>query len=128
VPHFLAHPVVCLMRKVHTSSCYCRVVAVIVVVIVVVVVVTQTEKQSLRSQCESLQHEQSISNKENSRLLLHTHELEKENSALRGRAEEAVHRGKLDVSNVRVEMLRERGDIERERDKLHSQLQGYSSS
>jgi len=59
--------------------------------------------------------------------MLRTHELEKENAALRGRAEEAVHRGRLDASNVRVEMLRERGDIERERDRLHSQLQGISS-
>ena len=56
--------------------------------------------------------------------MLRIHELEKDNAALRGRAEEAVHRGKLDASNVRVEMLRERGDIERDRDRLHSQLQG----
>ena len=89
--------------------------------------VVQTEKQSLRSQCEALQQEQVISNEENSRLALRTHELEKENAALRGRTEEAVHRGKLDASNVRVEMLRERGDIERERDRLHSQLQGFHS-
>ena len=84
----------------------------------------QTEKQSLRAQYESVQREHAVSNEENSRLALRTHELEKENAALRGRAEEAIHRGKLDASNVRVEMLRERGEIERDRDRLHSQLQG----
>lgn len=84
----------------------------------------QTEKQSLRAQNEAVQREHAMSNEENSRLALRTHELEKENAALRGRAEEAIHRGKLDASNVRVEMLRERGDIERDRDRLHSQLQG----
>ena len=84
----------------------------------------QTEKQSLRAQNESLQREHTISDEENSRLVLRAHELEKDNAALRGRAEEAIHRGKLDVSNVKVEMLRDRGDIERERDKLHSELQG----
>ena len=84
----------------------------------------QTEKQSFRAQYEAVQREHVIANEENSRLALRTHELEKENAGLRGRAEEAVHRGKLDASNVKVEMLRERGDIERERDRLHSQLQG----
>ena len=81
----------------------------------------------MKAHCESVQHEYSISNEENSRLLMHTRELEKENVALRSHAEEALHRGKLDVSNVRVEMLRERGDIERERDRLESQLQGMLS-
>jgi len=84
----------------------------------------QTEKQSLRAQLESVQREHAFSDEENSRLALRAHELEKENAALRGRAEEAMHRGKLEASNVRVEMLRERGDIERDRDRLHSQLQG----
>jgi len=84
----------------------------------------QTEKQSLRAQLESVQREHAFSDEENSRLALRAHELDKENAALRGRAEEAMHRGKLEASNVRVEMLRERGDIERDRDRLHSQLQG----
>ena len=85
---------------------------------------SQTEKQSLKAQYESAQRESSIAAEESSRLAVRAHELEKENAALRGRVEEALHRAKLDASNVRVEMLRERGDVERDRDRLHSQLQG----
>lgn len=85
----------------------------------------QTEKQSLRSQCDALHREISTSNDENSRLVARVHELEKDNAGLRGRAEEAIHRCKLDVTNVRVEMLRERGEIERERDRLSGQLKGF---
>lgn len=78
----------------------------------------------MKSQCESLHREVSGSNDEISRLTSRVHELEKETTGLRGRADEVVHRCKLDISNVRVEMLRERGDIERQRDQLSSQLRG----
>jgi coiled-coil domain-containing protein 41 len=83
----------------------------------------ETEKQSLKTQHEAVHRELAIATDENTRLSARVHELEKENVALRSRAEETVHRSKLDVSNVRVEMLRERGDVERERDRLGSQLQ-----
>jgi chromosome segregation ATPase len=86
--------------------------------------VVQTEKQSLRAQCDTLHREISATNDENGRLVARVHELEKENVGLRSRAEETTHRCKLDVSNVRVEMLRERGEIERDRDRMSGQLKG----
>ena len=85
----------------------------------------QTEKQSLKTQYDAMHRELSNASDENSRLATRLHELETELTAVRSRLEETTHRCKLEVSNVRVEMLRERGDVERDRDRLNAQLQGW---
>lgn len=82
------------------------------------------EKQSLRLQVDSLQRELTLAGDHQSQMAMRTHELEKENQILKNRAEEVQHRSKLDVSNIRMDMLRERGELERERDKLGNQLEG----
>ena len=51
------------------------------------------------------------------------HDLEKENLALKSRADEVEHKSKVDVSNVKMEMLRERGELEREHDRMRNQIE-----
>lgn len=53
------------------------------------------------------------------------HELEKENIALKNRADEVTHKSKLDMTNIRMETLQERGEIDRERDRLTNLVEGF---
>ncbi len=38
------------------------------------------------------------------------------------------HKSKVDITNVKMEMLKERGEIERERDRTKNQIEGKDSS
>lgn len=78
----------------------------------------ETERQSLKSQCENFQRELTLANDHLSHVMSRMHDLEKDNIALKNRAEEVTHKSKLDVTNIRMEMLQERGDLERHRDRL----------
>lgn len=53
------------------------------------------------------------------------HELEKENIALKNRADEVTHKSKLDMTNIRMETLQERGELDRERDRLTNLVEGF---
>ena len=54
------------------------------------------------------------------------HDLEKENIVLKNRVEESSHKGKVELTNLKMDMLKERGDMERQRDKLINQLEGQT--
>ena len=52
------------------------------------------------------------------------HELEKENLVLRNRADEVTHKSKVEMTNLKMDMLKERGNLERERDKFRNEIEG----
>ena len=42
----------------------------------------------------------------------------------KNRAEEVTHKSKVDLTNLKMDMLKQRGDLERERDKLSNLVEG----
>ncbi|XP_064633317.1 centrosomal protein of 83 kDa-like [Lineus longissimus] len=87
----------------------------------------QTERDSLRAQLDSVTRELTNYSDENNRLTSRVHELEKENIVLRNRVDELSHRGKVDMTNLRMEMMKSNGELERERDKLQSEVEDLQS-
>ena len=88
----------------------------------------QTERESLKLQVESLQRELSSSADEQTRLTTRVHELEKEAVQLKSRADEVTHRSKVDLATLKMDMLKERGELERERDRQHNQVEGEGTT
>ena len=52
------------------------------------------------------------------------HDAEKRTMELRGQLEEALHQRKMEVTELRMEMVRSKGELERERDVLANELEG----
>ena len=52
------------------------------------------------------------------------HDAEKRRMEMRGQLEEAVHQRKMEVTELRMEMVRSKGELERERDVLANELEG----
>lgn len=52
------------------------------------------------------------------------HELEKKNTVLRGHAEEVIHRSKVDIYDLKMDMLKQRRELEKERDMLKNVVEG----
>ena len=75
-------------------------------------------------QLESVTKELSNTHELQTSLTSRTHELEKENMKLKNRAEEVTHKSKVDMTNVKMAMLQERGELERHRDKLKNHIEG----
>ena len=85
---------------------------------------SQTERESLKLQVVSLQRELTSSSEQLSHLTGKIHDLEKENIVVKNRAEEVSHKAKVEQTNLKMDMLRERGDLERERDRLLNEIEG----
>ena len=52
------------------------------------------------------------------------HDAEKRSMDLSGQLEECEHRRKMEVTEIRMEMVRTRGELERDRDSLANELEG----
>lgn len=87
----------------------------------------ETEKQALKLQVENLQKEISSTSDLYTQMTSKIHELEKDNIVLKNTAEEVTHRSKVELTNLKMEMLKERGELERERDRLATQLEDIQS-
>lgn len=85
----------------------------------------QTERNTIKFQYESLQKEVLTTADLQNQLTVRIHDLEKENIMLKNKVDETLHRGKVEVTNLRMEMLKERGDLERQRDQLKNTVEGY---
>jgi len=71
----------------------------------------EAERESLKRQVESLMKELTSSGTEQSKLQAQVHELEKKNTVLKGHAEEVIHRPKVDLSDLKMDMLRQKGEV-----------------
>ena len=80
------------------------------------------ERDSLKSQVVTLQRELLASADSINELTSRAHELSADNTLLRNRVDEVTHRAKVDVTNVRVELMKEHSDVERSRERLRSEL------
>ncbi|XP_013415985.1 centrosomal protein of 83 kDa-like [Lingula anatina] len=83
----------------------------------------ETEKQALRLQCENLQKELTSTSDLYTQMTSKIHQLERDNTVLKNKMEEVSHKAKVDLSNMRMELVRERGDLERERDGLLTKVE-----
>lgn len=87
----------------------------------------QTERESLQRQCENLQRELSASSDLHTQLTGKVHDLEKENIILKNRADEVTHKSKVELTNLKMSLVKERGDMERQRDKLKNEVEEVRS-
>ncbi|XP_071818029.1 centrosomal protein of 83 kDa-like isoform X1 [Apostichopus japonicus] len=83
----------------------------------------ETEKNSLKLHMDQLQKELTSSQDEQRILNNKIHDLERQNSELRGQLEETTHQKKLELTNAKMEAVRIRGELEREKDAIVNQLE-----
>ncbi|KAA0721073.1 Centrosomal protein of 83 kDa [Triplophysa tibetana] len=87
----------------------------------------EAEKQSIRMQLDRTESELRLSQEQNTLLTGKLHKVEREINSLKSQVEELKHTHKLELSNVKLDCVRTKGEIERERDILHSQVEGLQS-
>lgn len=78
----------------------------------------EAERESLRRQVENLSRDISGTADSQNKLTIKIHDLEKENMVYKNRYDEVSHKSKVEVTNMKMDMLKQRGDLERDRDKL----------
>ena len=72
---------------------------------------------------DSLQRELSSSTDEQSRVTTRVHELEKDAVQLKRRADEVTHRSKVEMATLKMDLMKERGELGRERDRQRNQIE-----
>lgn len=78
----------------------------------------EAERESLRRQVENLSRDLSGTGDTHNKLTVKIHELEKESMVYKNRLDEVSHKSKVELTNMKMDMLKQRGDLERDRDKL----------
>lgn len=86
----------------------------------------QAERESLRKQVEQLQRDLAATGDTHNKQTGRIHELEKDNVILKNKVDEAVHKNKVEMTNQKMDMLKQRGELERERDKLANVIEGIT--
>ena len=84
----------------------------------------QAERESLKRQLESVTRDYVSTGDTYNKLTSRIHELEKDNVVLKNKSDEAVHKSKVDMTNLKMDMMKQRGELERSRDKLSNLLEG----
>ena len=80
----------------------------------------------MKLQVDNLQRELSTTTDLHTSLTSRVHELEKDNLVFKNQAEEVTHKSKVDLTSLKMDMLRERGELERQRDRLVNEIEGGS--
>ena len=84
----------------------------------------QTEKESLKMHTEQLQKELDTALDTQRSHSSKVHDLEKVNMELKGQLEEVVHQKKIEVTNAKMELVKCKGELERQRDMISNELEG----
>ncbi|KAM3832603.1 centrosomal protein of 83 kDa isoform 2-T2 [Vipera latastei] len=87
----------------------------------------EAEKQSGKMQLERVEKELQISSEQNTDLIGKLHKAEREIYALNTKIEELKHSQKIEITNIKLETARTKSEIERERNKIQSALDGLHS-
>jgi hypothetical protein len=87
-------------------------------------VLLKVERESLKRQSETFQREATSHGAEQSKSRARIYELERDLALLRGQSEEAAHRSQVQISDLKLEMTRQRGDLEKDRDRLANIVEG----
>lgn len=82
----------------------------------------EAEKETSKLQLDRIQKEINISIKEQDTLSTDLHRLEKENLQLKSQIEEISHNGKMELNNTKLTLMKDRGELEQERDSLRMEL------
>ncbi|XP_060770254.1 centrosomal protein of 83 kDa isoform X2 [Neoarius graeffei] len=87
----------------------------------------ESEKQSVCMQLDRVEKELHLSREQNAVLTGKLHKAEREINALKSQVEEIKHAHMLELANGKMEFVKARGEVERERDKLQTQVEGLQS-
>ncbi|XP_053497840.1 centrosomal protein of 83 kDa isoform X1 [Ictalurus furcatus] len=87
----------------------------------------ESEKQSVCMQLDRVEKDLRLSHEQNAVLTGKLHKAEREINALNSQVEEIKHAHRLELANVKMEYLKARGEVERERDKLQTQVESLQS-
>ncbi|XP_062860141.1 centrosomal protein of 83 kDa isoform X5 [Trichomycterus rosablanca] len=87
----------------------------------------ESEKQSLRMHLQLVEKELHLSQEQNTTITTKLHKAEREMNDLHHQVEEKMHAHKLELANVKLECLKARGEVERERDILQTQVESLQS-
>ncbi|KAF6339059.1 centrosomal protein 83 [Rhinolophus ferrumequinum] len=82
----------------------------------------EAEKQSAKLQVERLEKELQSSNEQNTVLISKLHKAEREINTLTSKVKELKHSNKLEITNIKLEAARAKSELERERNKIQSEL------
>lgn len=82
----------------------------------------EVEKETSKLQLDRIQKEIHNSIKEQDTLSTDLHRLEKENLQLKSQIEEISHNGKMELNNTKLTLMKDRGELEQERDSLRMEL------
>ncbi|XP_063120105.1 centrosomal protein of 83 kDa isoform X6 [Rattus norvegicus] len=83
---------------------------------------SEAEKQSAKLQAERLEKELQSSNEQNTCLISKLHKADREISTLTSQVKELKHANKLEITDVKLEAARAKSELERERNKIQSEL------
>uniref|UniRef100_A0A8C1KYD7 Centrosomal protein of 83 kDa n=1 Tax=Cyprinus carpio TaxID=7962 RepID=A0A8C1KYD7_CYPCA len=83
----------------------------------------EAEKQSIHMQLDRTESELRLSQEQNTLLTGKLHKAEREIHSLNSQIEEMKHTHKLELSNLKLECVRAKGDLERDRDTLQCQVE-----
>ncbi|XP_059361324.1 centrosomal protein of 83 kDa isoform X2 [Carassius carassius] len=87
----------------------------------------EAEKQSIHMQLDRTESELRLSLEQNTLLTGKLHKAEREINSLNSQIEEMKHTHKLELSNLKLECVRAKGDLERDRETLQCQVEGLQS-
>nr|XP_002732997.2 PREDICTED: centrosomal protein of 83 kDa-like [Saccoglossus kowalevskii] len=85
----------------------------------------EAEKESLKLHVDQLQQELSTALDMQKTLNTRAHDLERDKTSLKSQLEEITHRGKIDMTNMKMDLVKSKGELERQRDTLAHELEGY---
>ncbi|XP_038061633.1 centrosomal protein of 83 kDa-like [Patiria miniata] len=88
----------------------------------------EAEKESLKLHIDQLESDMASAMDGQRAMSTKAHDAEKRTMELRGQLEEAEHRRKMEVTELKMEMVRSRGELERERDVMANELEGCQSN
>uniref|UniRef100_A0A8C4MT57 Centrosomal protein of 83 kDa n=1 Tax=Equus asinus TaxID=9793 RepID=A0A8C4MT57_EQUAS len=84
----------------------------------------EAEKQSAKLQAERLEKELQSSSEQNTVLISKLHKAEREINTLTSKVKELKHSNKLEITDIKLEAARAKSELERERNKIQSELDG----
>ncbi|XP_077984111.1 centrosomal protein of 83 kDa-like [Glandiceps talaboti] len=87
----------------------------------------EAEKESLKMHVDQLQQELSSALDMHKTLNTKVHDLEKDKTSLQSQLEEALHRSKIEITNMKMDVVKSKGELERQRDTLAHELEGCRS-
>uniref|UniRef100_A0A8C4RZQ4 Uncharacterized protein n=1 Tax=Erpetoichthys calabaricus TaxID=27687 RepID=A0A8C4RZQ4_ERPCA len=83
----------------------------------------KAEKHSLKLQVDCLEKKLHLCHEQNSQLIIKLHRSKRDVGSLNDKIKELRHSYNYELANIKLDCARAKGEIERERDNLHSEMQ-----